>query len=267
MQPIELRAQKMLYVGRGQFIQPGQTFYEDYKPRVDELLSSGKATIATYERQAMTPQNAIGLVSCIMPTKNRRKWVPRAIACFQAQTYQKTELIVLDNGDPIKDLVPEAANIRYVRLPGNHTTGNLRNMCCQMAQGEFIAHWDDDDWSHPLRIEEQLASLGGNQVSGYNQILFHGPEKAVSLYKGAPNYAVGTSLLYRRSWWDANRFPPHKVGEDWDFVKRAAGRIVIADGTARMVASTHGENTCPRSEKGDAWHKSTLKALPKEYPL
>ena len=38
------------------------------------------------------------LVSCLMPTADRRRYVPGAIASFLAQDYEPRELIVLDDG-------------------------------------------------------------------------------------------------------------------------------------------------------------------------
>lgn len=210
--------------------------------------------------------SSAGLVSCIMPTKNRREYVPRAIACFLAQTYEKKELIVLDNGDPVADLMPKNSMIKYMRLNSQQTTGHLRNFCCQMASGEFIAHWDDDDWSHPRRLEEQVAALGDKAVTGYQKILFHGPKPGdFHKYSGAHEYAVGTSLLYRRDWWERNRFKSDQVGEDTDFVTRARGNIVVTDGTGRLVAATHAKNTSPRKAKGDEWVRVSISSLPEGY--
>jgi cellulose synthase/poly-beta-1,6-N-acetylglucosamine synthase-like glycosyltransferase len=57
------------------------------------------------------------LVSCIMPTYNRRRFVPEAIRLFLAQDYPKKELLVLDDGeDTIVDLIPNRPQIRYLRL-------------------------------------------------------------------------------------------------------------------------------------------------------
>lgn len=257
---MELVAQRQLSVGRNIRVNPGDVFTVDYAPYADQLVREGKALPKT----SPPPTNISGLVSCIMPTRNRREWIARAIACFNAQTYANKELIVLDNGDSVEDLIPKQDNIRYVRLPGTQATGQLRNICCTLSRGEFIAHWDDDDWSHPKRLEEQIAALGDQQVTGYNRMLFHGPGDEVSLYVGTARYAVGTSLLYRRAYWDRNRFPPHKVGEDTEFVNRAAKVIVCTDGTGRMVASTHSQNTAPR-QSGSNWKKASLKDLPEEY--
>jgi O-antigen biosynthesis protein len=205
-----------------------------------------------------------GSVACIMPTKNRRQFVPRAIACFLAQTHEPRELIILDNGESVADLIPRDTRIRYMRLNGNQTTGQLRNFCCQLATAEFIAHWDDDDWSHPARLAEQVAAIGDQQVVGYRTMLFAG-DAGVFRYSGEALFVLGTSLFYRRTWWEKHRFPADMVGEDAAFVSRAASVIRTADGTARMVASTHGANTSPRNFTGQAWSKAGVRDLPKEY--
>ena len=57
------------------------------------------------------------LVSCIMPTRNRRHFVSQAIWYFLRQEYRERELIILNDGeDEVRDLVPEYANIRYEHL-------------------------------------------------------------------------------------------------------------------------------------------------------
>jgi glycosyltransferase involved in cell wall biosynthesis len=84
------------------------------------------------------------LVSCIMPTRNRRHLVPQAIAYFLRQDYPRTELIVVDDGDD-----PVAISCRPTRVlpaPGPaHAAGAKRNLAVQASQGDLIAHWDDDD--------------------------------------------------------------------------------------------------------------------------
>ena len=262
---MQLIAHKPLYLGRGYRIQPGESFEVADKSIAQDFINSGTAGIAPPANHVMH-SGVAGMVSCIMPTKNRRQFVPRAIACFLAQTYENRELVVLDNGDSIADLVPKDPRIRYVRMASNQTTGQLRNLCCQIARGEFIAHWDDDDWSHPKRLEEQVPAIDGHQVTGYRSMLFHDAAKGKVLrYAGAAKYALGTSLLYRREWWAGNKFPPHKVGEDTEFVMRAAKVINTVDGIARMVAGNHATNTSPRMEKSSEWTKAEIIDLPEGY--
>ena len=60
--------------------------------------------------QPLPLEPAVGdwpLASCIMPTYNRRQFIPRAVAYFLAQDYPNLELVVVDDGsDPIDDLLP-----------------------------------------------------------------------------------------------------------------------------------------------------------------
>ncbi|MEO6719299.1 MAG: glycosyltransferase [Ferruginibacter sp.] len=54
------------------------------------------------------------LVSCIMPTYNRRKFIPHAIRYFLRQDYEHKQLIIVDDGtDKIEELVPGSTSIRY----------------------------------------------------------------------------------------------------------------------------------------------------------
>ncbi len=259
-----------MYRGRGVFIQAGERFEETRAYEAQELLRSGKASIVENGGAQTAIVLGAGSISCIMPTKNRRQFVPRAIACYLAQSYGPRELIVMDNGESIADLIPKDPSIRYVRLNSTISTGQLRNFCCQIAGGEFIAHWDDDDWYHPYRLAEQIGAIGPKQVTGYNSILFHG-DKGVFSYSGAADYAVGTSLLYRKSYWQANKFKAINVGEDVAFTDAAKPVIVVADGRHRCVASIHAKNTSPRNlnviddPKNTTWRRESDSALPKGY--
>src|SRR5262245_16796280 len=100
------------------------------------------------------------LVSCIMPTANRRIFASQAIEYFLRQDYARKELIVVDDGsDSLADLMPERAEVRYLRLPRPTPLGIKRNLACQASTGELIAHWDDDDWMSPERLSRQVAAL------------------------------------------------------------------------------------------------------------
>ena len=86
------------------------------------------------------------LVSCIMPTYNRRRFLPLSIRYFQRQDYENKELIIIDDGsDDISDLVPEDERIHYHRLNQKKTLGAKLNMACELSRGSLIANWDDDD--------------------------------------------------------------------------------------------------------------------------
>src|SRR5947209_4607027 len=99
-------------------------------------------------------------VSCIMPTRNHRRFVGQAIWYFLRQDYPARELIVVDDGeDSIADLIPNDARIRYVRLDTSMSLGDKRNAACALGQGLYIAHWETDDWIGPQRLSTQVAAI------------------------------------------------------------------------------------------------------------
>lgn len=206
-----------------------------------------------------------GFVTAICPTRNRRSWIERSIRTFQRQTYQPKELLVVEDGnDDCSDLIPDG--VRYLRLAGEHSIGWKRNFCCEHAHGSIIVHWDDDDWSHPERISEQVAAIeAGAPVVGYHTIPFDGPGDQAWLYSGHSQYALGTSLCYRRDWWRQNPFPNERICEDEHFVRRATAVIQCFDGRNRMVATTHQANTSPRNTRGRQWSPFNRDLFPREY--
>lgn len=168
--------------------------------------------------------------------------------CARYQTYPNREILVVSSGEDVAGLLPN--DVRRIHLPARPLVGAMRNIGCNLAQGELVAHFDDDDFSHPQRIYEQVERLrdSGLAVTGYHSMRFTTGEQW-SRYQGVSNYALGTSLCYRRSWWQLHPFPACDVGEDNDFVHLAAARhqLVSADAGDLMFATTHQGNTSPRN--------------------
>ncbi|HVF43560.1 MAG TPA: glycosyltransferase family 2 protein, partial [Pyrinomonadaceae bacterium] len=165
------------------------------------------------------------LVTCIMPTANRRAFVARAVEYFLRQTYEPRELLVLDDGDDaVEDLMPPDGRVRYVRLKERLTVGAKRNLACEQARGPIIAHWDDDDWHAPRRLSYQVSELlrTGAQVCGINRLLFYdvrdGRGWQYAYPAGRKLWLSGSTLCYRREFWAGNRFAGVNVGEDARFV-------------------------------------------------
>lgn len=201
------------------------------------------------------------LVTCLCLTRNRRAWLPAAIRAFQLQTYQPRELlIVADSEQDGRDLVPvQNSWIRFVALPKQLLIGEKRNAGAEHAAGSSILlHWDDDDWSNPGRIEDQVARLveSGKAVTGYHSAKFTNGRNWWH-YSGAPQYALGSSLCYWREWWRAHPFRAMQVSEDAVFATQATqvGQLVSVDAQDFLWASVHDGNTSQRrtSESSHNW--------------
>ena len=196
---------------------------------------------------------------------NRKGYLPTAIASFLTQTWSRKELLILQDGggEDLARYVPNEPGIRFVRYPGKRAIGAKRNLCCELAAGDIIAHWDDDDWSYPGRLAEQVAVLKGNLATGYRAIHFYDERtKEAHEYHGSPHYVVGTSLCYWKSYWRTHPFREFQCGEDNDFVARARGVLSAQEGIGKMVAVTHGGGTSPRVKNSKQWRAVDSAALP-----
>jgi glycosyltransferase involved in cell wall biosynthesis len=204
------------------------------------------------------------LVSCIMPTRGRPAFVAEAVRAFLAQDYPLRELVVVDDGEPpIAHLLPVDVRVRYLRLPAPETIGAKRNIACEAARGELIAHFDDDDWYPPGRLTAQvraLAAAPGADLCGTSRLDFIEPATARAWLYSCPGEGrlAGTSLMYRRSFWQRHRFQPVQVGEDGQLVRAAvdagAGVLDLRD-RGLCVATIHDGNSSPRPATTASWRE------------
>jgi O-antigen biosynthesis protein len=191
------------------------------------------------------------LVTAVCLTRNRREWLPKAIQAFQHQTYPGRQMLIVADGEDVRDLVPsDDERISLIVAPGERKpVGAKRNFACSLVSTELVAHWDDDDYSAPGRLEDQVVRLieSAKSVTGYHTMKFTDGERWWQ-YLGWPAFALGTSLVYRRAWWERNRFASIPVGEDSPFVSSAvrAREFVAAGDLDLMYATVHAKNTSPR---------------------
>lgn len=205
-------------------------------------------------------------VICFCPTRNRRAWLPAAIACFELQTYRNAELLIVADGERVDDLVPfNDPRITLMSVADVPFPADKFNLACSYAKGDILIKWDDDDWSAPNRVADQvlLMERSGKALVGYHSMLFT-DGAAWWRYRGAAGWAFGTSLCFTREWWlknpfrsDVQRGHAVKVGSDNIFCGKAAAQkqIFTIDGGCSMVASIHEANTSRRTFEGSNWSR------------
>lgn len=208
-----------------------------------------------------------------MPTRGRPGMAARAVRCFQAQTYIEKELIILDDSnEPSFTVAPDYPGIVYSR-DSSRIIPDKRNLCCQIASGDVIAHWDSDDWSASVRltIQAQMMEQSGKAVIGFSKMLFVDQDRELFLkYMAGVDdfYCLGTSLFFRRNWWMKNPFEHLKQQlEDNRFTDcaRVAGQLHSRDGGRLMVASVHPDNTARK--RVEHFPRVSKSEIPPEYFL
>jgi glycosyltransferase involved in cell wall biosynthesis len=213
--------------------------------------------------------NPTPLVSCIMPTANRPEFVPIAIRRFLAQDYPRKELVIVDDGrQSVEEFVPDHPDIYYFRHPGGITLGEKRNFAVRNARGNYILHWDDDDWTSSRWISASMTHLLETEadITGLEEVFFLDP-----VHKNAwhylyppdePQWVHGATLCYRRSHWEDNPFPPVDVGEDCRFLWSDVPKLIVPHfGIDLFVATIHGSNASPKYVKQKWWREENASVL------
>lgn len=203
-------------------------------------------------------------VCCVMLTRDRPALAARAVRCFQRQTYERKVLLIVDSGKvhmPVGKWKSTALRQLDYHQASALSIGTMRNVAASFTEGddwsfrkpEIMCHWDDDDYSHPYRIAEQVDLLmtSKKQVVGYRDMLFwrtsplaqvmgplsrhFGTQRAEQIANAASgeawlythahqSYCLGTSLCYWREVWERKPFGDQPrlgkmTGEDHDFLE------------------------------------------------
>jgi glycosyltransferase involved in cell wall biosynthesis len=101
------------------------------------------------------------LVSILIPAYNAGRWIRQCVGSALDQTWNATEIIVVDDGSTDETASIVGSFGRRVRLcQGEHRGGNAaRNRLLREARGHWLQYLDADDYLLPHKIESQLSWL------------------------------------------------------------------------------------------------------------
>ncbi len=107
-----------------------------------------------------------------MPVFNTpSEWLQQSILSCLNQTFQKFELIIIDNGSINKDTIGALNRVKNIdkivlincpKQPGKRGVSIALNAGIKKAKYEYIARMDSDDWMYPDRLEIQFKYLQDN---------------------------------------------------------------------------------------------------------
>jgi glycosyltransferase involved in cell wall biosynthesis len=89
---------------------------------------------------------------------SRRDLAMSAVRSFNKQIYGGKDLLIINDGEEPLFVNGLPLHIREIQVPKGSTLGQLRNIGLAEATGDVIMQWDDDDWSHPIRMGYQVKS-------------------------------------------------------------------------------------------------------------
>ncbi len=102
------------------------------------------------------------LVSILIPAHNAEEWIAETIRSALAQTWERREIIVVDDGSTDRTLEVarqfESESVRIVRQK-NQGAAAARNHAFSLSRGSYIQWLDADDLLAPDKIARQMATL------------------------------------------------------------------------------------------------------------
>ena len=164
-------------------------------------------------------------VTVILPTFDPDERVVTAVESLVGQSYRNLEILIMDDFSPASSAAAldrwseRDPRIKVVHLPENRGSYKARNVAvADHATGEFITVHDDDDWSHPRKIELQVQHLLDHPQEPANMSMLSRatPDLVFTRINNNPLFTQPnfSSLMIRRSAFDTLGF--------WDVVNRSA---------------------------------------------
>jgi glycosyltransferase involved in cell wall biosynthesis len=104
------------------------------------------------------------LVTIVLPTYNRRRYLSLALASVLRQTYANLEVFVVrDGGEEVSDIVQSFHDPRVVFIDRHENRGKpfSLNEALALARGKYVAYLDDDDVFYPGHVGTLVDTLEG----------------------------------------------------------------------------------------------------------
>jgi glycosyltransferase involved in cell wall biosynthesis len=193
------------------------------------------------------------------------------------QTYHNKELIILSQGDDaanqeIEEYVARLnrPDILFETAPAHLSLGAMRNASCELATGEILCQWDDDDLYHPCRLSAQYQAIRehrSNVASAHTSFLKYFQDCGEVYWcdwsgEGCPTCKLlpGSVMFYKWCFHRYGTFYPIvgdqcHVEEDLNVLEKLfrKGRVAPVNSGHLYVYVFHGKNTYNRSH-----HQLTL---------
>ncbi|MHC4679835.1 MAG: glycosyltransferase family 2 protein, partial [Planctomycetota bacterium] len=104
------------------------------------------------------------VVSVLIPTFNRPRYLLPALASVLRQTYRRLQVIVVnDGGVDVGEMVNSFHDRRVILINRKQNLGKpySLNEALERAEGKYVAYLDDDDLYYPHHVETLVSALEG----------------------------------------------------------------------------------------------------------
>jgi glycosyltransferase involved in cell wall biosynthesis len=112
-------------------------------------------------------------VTIIMATYNRAHFILETLVSIQKQTFSEWECLIIDDGgsdntqEVVAEIVRQDKRFQFLKRSDSYIKGlsGCRNYGLDLAKGEYIIFFDDDDIVHPQNLELCVIELNKKEIS------------------------------------------------------------------------------------------------------
>ena len=194
-------------------------------------------------------------VTIIMATYNRAHFIVETLHSIQQQTFGDWECLIIDDGgtdntqEVIAPLLEKDRRFQFLKRPDTYLKGlpGCRNYGLDLAQGDFIIFFDDDDIVHPMNLELCVMELKNKDYffCRYLRTVFTGEFKYnFDLTTTYDSFQIGKedvfslinhelpfnscAVMWRKNCFNENRFVEHLMyAEEWELYSRILSSGVV----------------------------------------
>lgn len=213
------------------------------------------------------------MVSAIMPTYGRPALVGESVAMFLKQDYEKKELIIL-NDCAGQHFHFDHPAVKVINLPMRFPTlGQKRNACVEIARGEIIAVWDDDDVYLPWRLTHTVEQMLQRRTHFYRPAEYWGYWGDENLHHNhaVPHWPNHPFVAYSKQIWaHVGGYPSQDLCEDnglFDRVHRLLEKSYIKYPIAKVERFGVLRGCSPYKHMSISGGLSELDTTPGDYPI
>jgi hypothetical protein len=229
-------------------------FVERLAKRIDTLKGTPHYAI----QEHLPKEEDLPCISIITLTRDRRAFIPLLKYCRVAQSYpeSKVEWVIVDDGaDPIKELITDMPNVKYILVDTPMTIGAKRNLAIEYATHDILVMMDDDDVYPTNSVLKRVAHM---LAEPRKECLFstvlpcYEIHKHVSFMNVPPatlpmsQRVSEATLCFTRDFWKAQPFPDIQVAEGDAFIRGREKMCRELSPQDVIVSLVHRKNTSAR---------------------
>lgn len=187
-------------------------------------------------------------VTIIMATYNRAHFIIETLLSIQNQIFMDWECLIIDDGgtdktkEVITPILEQDNRFQFLKRPDRYIKGlpGCRNYGLDLAKGEYIIFFDDDDIAHPQNLELCVYELTDPNISFcryIRQVFFEDFDYAFDYSKKYTSFYIdrndvekmlknelqfnSCAVMWKAACFESNRFAENLMyAEEWELYSR-----------------------------------------------